>query len=74
MSRKITIDPVTRIEGHAKITVYLGGDGNIYPKLIKSSLPGSNIGKIENFSNLNRVDVPKIDPNIRKENFDDTGC
>jgi NAD-reducing hydrogenase large subunit len=27
--RKITIDPVTRIEGHAKITIHLGHDGNV---------------------------------------------
>src|SRR5512132_3295142 len=27
--RKITIDPVTRIEGHAKITLHLGEDGNV---------------------------------------------
>jgi len=27
--RKITIDPVTRIEGHAKITIHLGADGNV---------------------------------------------
>jgi len=27
--RKITIDPVTRIEGHAKITLMLGEDGNV---------------------------------------------
>jgi NAD-reducing hydrogenase large subunit len=27
--RKITIDPVTRIEGHAKITIHLGDDGNV---------------------------------------------
>ncbi|MBZ5725454.1 MAG: Ni/Fe hydrogenase subunit alpha [Acidobacteriia bacterium] len=27
--RKITIDPVTRIEGHAKITIHLGDDGQV---------------------------------------------
>jgi coenzyme F420-reducing hydrogenase alpha subunit len=27
MSKTITIDPVTRIEGHAKITLQLGDDG-----------------------------------------------
>jgi NAD-reducing hydrogenase large subunit len=27
MARQITIDPVTRIEGHAKITIYLNDDG-----------------------------------------------
>ncbi|WP_428938088.1 Ni/Fe hydrogenase subunit alpha [Fontivita pretiosa] len=29
MSREIVIDPVTRIEGHAKITLRLGDDGNV---------------------------------------------
>jgi len=29
MSRTITISPVTRIEGHAKITVHLDGGGNV---------------------------------------------
>src|SRR5262245_41728077 len=27
--RKITIDPVTRIEGHAKISIHLGEDGKV---------------------------------------------
>ncbi|MCP9270948.1 Ni/Fe hydrogenase subunit alpha [Mycolicibacterium arenosum] len=29
MSRKIVIDPVTRIEGHGKVTVHLDDDGNV---------------------------------------------
>ncbi|HWP40190.1 MAG TPA: nickel-dependent hydrogenase large subunit, partial [Tepidisphaeraceae bacterium] len=29
MTREIVIDPVTRIEGHAKITLRLGEDGNV---------------------------------------------
>jgi NAD-reducing hydrogenase large subunit len=29
MSRTITIDPVTRIEGHAKITIHLGDNGEV---------------------------------------------
>lgn len=29
MTRTVTIDPVTRIEGHAKITIYLNGDGKV---------------------------------------------
>jgi len=29
MAEKITISPVTRIEGHAKITIYLGEDGKV---------------------------------------------
>jgi NAD-reducing hydrogenase large subunit len=29
MSRKITIDPVTRVEGHGKVTIHMDEDGNI---------------------------------------------
>src|SRR5579864_1175256 len=29
MSQKITIDPVTRIEGHSKVTIQLGEDGQV---------------------------------------------
>ena len=29
MSRKLIIDPVTRIEGHGKVTVHLDDDNNV---------------------------------------------
>jgi NAD-reducing hydrogenase large subunit len=29
MGRKITIEPVTRVEGHGKVTIYLDDDGNV---------------------------------------------
>ncbi|MGC8802788.1 MAG: Ni/Fe hydrogenase subunit alpha [Bacteroidales bacterium] len=29
MGQKITIDPVTRVEGHGKVTLYVGNDGRI---------------------------------------------
>jgi NAD-reducing hydrogenase large subunit len=29
MSRKITIDPVTRVEGHGRVTIHLDEDGNV---------------------------------------------
>ena len=29
MMRKITIEPVTRIEGHAKVTIHLNGKGKV---------------------------------------------
>lgn len=29
MSRKITIDPITRLEGHGKIDIFLNDDGNV---------------------------------------------
>ena len=30
MGRKITIEPVTRVEGHGKVTIHLDDDGNVY--------------------------------------------
>ena len=29
MAQKITIQPVTRVEGHAKVTIFLNDDGNV---------------------------------------------
>ena len=29
MSKRIVIDPVTRIEGHAKISIYMDDAGNV---------------------------------------------
>jgi NAD-reducing hydrogenase large subunit len=29
MTRKIEIEPVTRIEGHGKVTLHLGDDGKV---------------------------------------------
>lgn len=29
MTKKITISPVTRIEGHAKVTIYLDDEGRV---------------------------------------------
>ena len=29
MTRTIVIDPVTRIEGHAKVTIHLDDEGNV---------------------------------------------
>jgi NADPH-dependent glutamate synthase beta subunit-like oxidoreductase len=52
------------------IDKYLGGDGNIYQTLATSLEPDPNIGRVEDFANMNRVDIPKISPNIRKENFE----
>lgn len=34
MSRKITIEPVTRIEGHAKVTIHLSDDGQVERALL----------------------------------------
>ncbi len=35
MSRTITIDPVTRIEGHARVEVDVDGDNNVTGALFK---------------------------------------
>jgi len=29
MGRKITIEPVTRVEGHARVTIYLDDEGRV---------------------------------------------
>ena len=29
MTRKITIEPVTRVEGHGKVTIHLDDQGNV---------------------------------------------
>ncbi|GAG72858.1 unnamed protein product [marine sediment metagenome] len=29
MGKKITIEPITRIEGHAKVTIHLDDEGNV---------------------------------------------
>jgi hypothetical protein len=52
------------------IDKYLGGDGNIYQKFVVSLELDPNIGRVEGFANMNRVDIPKISPKVRKENFE----
>jgi NADPH-dependent glutamate synthase beta subunit-like oxidoreductase len=52
------------------IDKYLGGNGDIYPTFIESSDTIQNIGKVEYFSKLDRIDIPKIDPKVRIENFE----
>jgi coenzyme F420-reducing hydrogenase alpha subunit len=29
MGQKITIEPVTRVEGHGKVTIHIDNDGNV---------------------------------------------
>jgi NADPH-dependent glutamate synthase beta subunit-like oxidoreductase len=48
------------------IDKYLGGDGNIYQTLAVSSEPDPHIGQVEGFAKMERVDIPKISPNVRK--------
>jgi NADPH-dependent glutamate synthase beta subunit-like oxidoreductase len=54
----------------SSIDKYLGGDGNIYQTLIAPSELIQNIGKVEGFAKIERVDIPKINPGVRKENFE----
>ena len=39
MSRTVTIEPVTRIEGHAKVTVRLGDDGIVRLARMRGGVP-----------------------------------
>ncbi len=34
VAQKITIEPVTRIEGHAKVTIHMDEDGKVRPGLL----------------------------------------
>jgi NADPH-dependent glutamate synthase beta subunit-like oxidoreductase len=54
----------------AAIDKYLGGTGDIYPALIGPLKPVHNIGKIESFADLDRVDIPKKDPKVRINSFE----
>jgi NADPH-dependent glutamate synthase beta subunit-like oxidoreductase/Pyruvate/2-oxoacid:ferredoxin oxidoreductase delta subunit len=51
------------------IDKYLGGNGDIYPTLIVPLEPVHNIGKVEDFAALNRIDIPKINPKVSINNF-----
>jgi NADPH-dependent glutamate synthase beta subunit-like oxidoreductase len=52
------------------IDKYLGGDGNIYHSFVESLELNPYIGQVEDFAKMNRVDIPKISPNNRKDNFE----
>lgn len=52
------------------IDKYLGGDGNVYQTLATPSELDPHIGHVEGFANIDRVDSPKISPNVRKGNFE----
>ncbi len=52
------------------IDKFLGGDGNIYPTLAPSIKVDPYIGPLEGFADMNRIDPPKLSPNIRKNNFE----
>ncbi len=54
----------------SSIDKYLDGNGNIYPTLIVTSESDYNIGKVEDFASLDRVEIPKIDSKARINNFE----
>jgi len=54
----------------SSIDKFLGGDGNIYQTFLTPDEPKPNIGKVEGFSVMERVESPKINPKNRKENFE----
>jgi NADPH-dependent glutamate synthase beta subunit-like oxidoreductase len=51
------------------IDKYLGGDGDIYQKLVSKDID-QNIGKVDGFAFLERIDAPKISPKVRIKNFE----
>jgi F420-non-reducing hydrogenase large subunit len=59
--RKISIDPITRLEGHGRIDIFLGGDGNVANAyLVVPELRG-----FEKFSEGRPVEeLPRITPRI----------
>jgi len=52
------------------IDKYLGGAGDIYQTLAPSHEIDPNIGKVEGFAFLERIDAPKNNPKTRIENFE----
>jgi len=46
MAKRIIIDPVTRIEGHAKISIFLDDEGNVSD----AEFPSSSSGGSKNFA------------------------
>jgi len=52
------------------IDKFLGGDGDIYQNLAPSQEADPNIGKVEGFAFLERMDTPKISSKTRIENFE----
>ncbi len=52
------------------IDKFLGGDGNIYQTFITPTELNPYLGKVDGFADVDRVDIVKISPNVRKENFE----
>ena len=54
----------------SEIDKYLGGDGNIYPTFVSTLKLSPNLGVVEGFADMNRVDTPKTSPDSRIKNFE----
>jgi len=52
------------------IDKFLGGDGNIYQTFVMPGKLNPYIGKVDGFTNMDRVSIPKITPDKRKDNFE----
>lgn len=51
------------------IDLYLGGDGDITEKLVDLETPQPWIGRIDNFTKLNRTTIELVTPELRKNTF-----
>lgn len=51
------------------IDKYLGGDGDIYQKNTTSFEQDPFVGRVEGFASMERIDIPKIKPDVRIKNF-----
>jgi hypothetical protein len=52
------------------IDKFLGGEGNIYQTFAIPTEINQCIGKVDGFTELKRVSIPKINPDIRNESFE----
>lgn len=61
MGRKVTVDPITRLEGHGKIEIFLDDDGNVENAYLQ--IP--ELRGFEKFSEGRRAEeMPRITPKI----------
>ncbi len=54
----------------AAIDIHLGGDGDIYSPFMVPGEPDPNVGHVEGFAAMERIDIPKRDIDERKACFD----
>jgi hypothetical protein len=49
---------------------FLGGDGDVYPRLLEQGPPNPKIGSVEGFAGLSRIEAPKRAVEERIKSFD----